>query len=135
VKDGAMLDERPTAAELVAAVADFLDREVAPTLEGRLAFHARVALNALRIVERELTAGPSVVAAELARLHSLTTNAETDLATLNTLLAAKIRAGTLSIEDDSLRDHLVRSVLSRMAIDNPRYPSLEEAATRWPGLP
>lgn len=128
-----MLDERPTATELIAAVADFLDREVAPTLDGRLGFHAKVAVNALRIVERELAAGPSVVVAEHARLHALT-NAEADLSTLNAVLAAKIRTGTLSIEDDGLRDHLVRSVLSRMAIDNPRYPSLEEADARWPGL-
>jgi hypothetical protein len=133
VKDGAMLDERPTAAELVAAVADFLDREVAPTLEGRLGFHAKVAVNALRIVERELATGPGVAAAEVVRLRALT-NADTDLPTLNALLAAKIRAGELSIEDDRLRDHLVRSVLSRIAIDNPKYPSLEDAAARWPGL-
>jgi hypothetical protein len=54
---------RPTAAELVAAVAEFLETEVraATGPDGRLAdagavnFHARVAANALRIVERELT--------------------------------------------------------------------------------
>lgn len=53
---------RPTAAELVAAVAEFLETEVreATGPNGRLAdvgavnFHARVAANALRIVEREL---------------------------------------------------------------------------------
>jgi len=54
---------RPTAAELVAAVADFLDNDVrsATGPDSRLAdagqvnFHARVAANVLRIVERELT--------------------------------------------------------------------------------
>lgn len=54
---------RPTAAELVAAVADFLDSDVREALrpDGRLAdagqvsFHARVAANVLRTVERELT--------------------------------------------------------------------------------
>jgi len=53
---------RPTAAELVAAVAEFLETEVraATGPDSRLAdvgavnFHARVAANALRIVEREL---------------------------------------------------------------------------------
>ena len=53
---------RPTAAELVAAVADFLDNDVraATGPDSRLAdagqvnFHARVAANVLRIVEREL---------------------------------------------------------------------------------
>ncbi|HET9139128.1 DUF6285 domain-containing protein [Actinophytocola sp.] len=126
-----MLHERPTAAELVAAVADFLEREVRPALDGRLAFHAKVATNALRIVQRELTAGPAVAEAELTRLRSLT-NTDADLPTLNTLLAAQIRAGTLSIADSALRDHLIRSVLSRITIDNPGYPSVAEAATRWP---
>ena len=46
---------RPTAAELVAAVADFLDNDVRSSTEGRVNFHARVAANVLRIVERELT--------------------------------------------------------------------------------
>ena len=53
---------RPTAAELVAAVAEFLETEVrdATGPDSRLAdagavnFHVRVAANALRIVEREL---------------------------------------------------------------------------------
>ena len=46
---------RPTAAELVAAVADFLDSDVRESTEGQVSFHARVAANVLRTVERELT--------------------------------------------------------------------------------
>ncbi|MDR3663603.1 MAG: DUF6285 domain-containing protein [Mycobacterium sp.] len=45
---------RPTAAELVAAVAEFLETEVRDATDGAVNFHARVAANALRIVEREL---------------------------------------------------------------------------------
>ena len=123
-----MFDDRPTAAELVAAVAEFLDGEVRPALDGRLAFHAKVAVNALRIVERELGAD---LAGEHARLRALT-GADGDLHELNTLLAQRIRNGELSIEDESLRDHLVRSVLTRLAVDNPGYPSLAEAARYWP---
>jgi len=39
---------RPTAAELVAAVADFLDNDVRSSVEGPVNFHARVAANVLR---------------------------------------------------------------------------------------
>jgi hypothetical protein len=46
---------RPTAAELVAAVADFLDNDVRKATDGQVSFHARVAANVLRTVERELT--------------------------------------------------------------------------------
>lgn len=57
-----MIHGRPTAAELVAAVAEFLEKDVreATGPDGRLAdvaavnFHARVASNVLRTVEREL---------------------------------------------------------------------------------
>src|SRR6516225_2306307 len=47
---------RPTAAELVAAVAEFLDADVRGATNGQVNFHARVAANVLRIVERELGA-------------------------------------------------------------------------------
>ncbi|WP_053855939.1 DUF6285 domain-containing protein [Mycolicibacterium mucogenicum] len=46
---------RPTATELVAAVAEFLETEVRAATDGAVNFHARVAANALRIVERELS--------------------------------------------------------------------------------
>jgi hypothetical protein len=45
---------RPTATELIAAVAEFLETDVRAATDGGLNFHARVAANALRIVEREL---------------------------------------------------------------------------------
>src|ERR1700744_1050353 len=48
------LHGRPTAAELVAAVAEFLEGDVRQATSGQVNFHARVAANALRIVEREL---------------------------------------------------------------------------------
>ena len=48
------LSGRPTATELVAAVADFLDNDVRSACDGQVGFHARVAANVLRIVEREL---------------------------------------------------------------------------------
>lgn len=48
------LNGRPTAAELVAAVAEFLEGDVRANTSGAVNFHALVAANALRIVEREL---------------------------------------------------------------------------------
>jgi hypothetical protein len=45
---------RPTAAELVAAVAEFLETDVRSETSGAVNFHARVAANVLRTVEREL---------------------------------------------------------------------------------
>ena len=63
--------EQPSAAELIDAVAEFITRDLAPTLTGRLAFHARVAANVLAIVRRELTLGPAADRADAARLTAL----------------------------------------------------------------
>lgn len=121
-----MLDERPTAAELIAAVADFLEKKAAPQLDAHTAFHLKVAVNALRIVERELQQGPAAVDAERARLVALTGDAQaTDVHALNAALCARIDDGKIATDDPALRDHLLRSVLARMAIDNPKYPSLK----------
>lgn len=126
-----MLDERPTAAELIAAVADFLEKKAAPQLDAHTAFHAKVAVNALRIVERELQRGDAMVAGERARLLALTgLPADTGLRALNIALCERIADGRLDTGDAALRDHLLHSVQARIAIDNPKYPSLNALPSR-----
>ena len=49
----------PDLAGLVEAVREFLEGDVAAATKGRVHFHARVATNVLRIVERELALGPA----------------------------------------------------------------------------
>jgi hypothetical protein len=111
---------RPTAAELVAAVADFLDNDVreATGPDGRLAdagqvnFHARVAANVLRIVERELTDDTAAeVTGKLAEL-GLADEAE---------LATAIRAGALDDRADEVLPTLRTLVRHRLAIAHPGY--------------
>jgi aminoglycoside phosphotransferase (APT) family kinase protein len=57
---------RPTAGELLDAVREYLTGQVMPATSGQLAFHARVAANALAIVARELELGPIPADASLA---------------------------------------------------------------------
>jgi hypothetical protein len=110
---------RPTAAELVAAVADFLDTDVreATGPDGRLAdsgqvhFHARVAANVLRIVERELTAQSAVVTDRLAELGFAD----------EVQMAAAIRAGTLDDRADDVLPMLRMLVRHRLAVAHPGY--------------
>ena len=66
-----MAQDRPTAAELVQAVREFLERDVMAATEGRVQFHTRVAVNALGMIERELTDGPAFAAAERERAAAL----------------------------------------------------------------
>lgn len=115
-----MAQDRPTAAELLEAVREFLEAEVAPGLEGHIGFHARVALNVLAMVERELTLGPDLDRAEAERLRALL-DAEGDLAQLNAELARRIRAGELEHRRDEVVAHLRISARAKLAIANPRY--------------
>ena len=111
---------RPTAAELVAAVADFLDNDVrgATGPDGRIAdagqvnFHARVAANVLRIVERELT--DDSAAAVTGRLTELGFADEAQL-------AAAIRAGTLDGRAGDVLPALRTLVRHRLAVAHPGY--------------
>ena len=62
-----MAQDRPTAAELLAAIADLLREEVTPVLDKadpRLGFQMRVAANSLAILEREARLGPGADARE-----------------------------------------------------------------------
>lgn len=130
-----MLDERPTAAELIAAVAGFLEKKAAPQLDAATAFHLKVAINALRIVERELQQGDRAAAGDRERLAALLGtvpgnapgNEAGSLRALNAELCARIEAGTICTGDRALREHLLRSTLDRIAIDSPKYPSLKAA--------
>ena len=103
---------RPTAAELVAAVADFLDNDVRSSVEGPVNFHARVAANMLRIVERELT--DDSAAAVTGRLAELGFADEAQL-------AAAIRAGALDDRADDVLPALRTLVRHRLAIAHPGY--------------
>ncbi|MDT5163199.1 MAG: hypothetical protein QOC88_93 [Mycobacterium sp.] len=103
---------RPTAAELVAAVADFLETDVRESTTGRVNFHARVAANALRMVQRELLADDDDGVSEaLARIGY------DDEATL----AAAIRAGELDGAGDQVQSALRALVSRRLAAAHPGY--------------
>jgi len=122
---------RPTAAELVEAVRDFLERQALPALEGRNAFHARVAINALDIVHRELGLGVAADVGEQERLVALLGgDAVGSLEELSRELCRRIRSGSLTLESPGLREHLWATTLARLAIDQPKYRSVAAAAEK-----
>jgi hypothetical protein len=65
------MQDRPTVQELLAQVERFLQEEAAPRLEGSLRFHALVAANALRIVQRELQLAEGQIQAQWQALDAL----------------------------------------------------------------
>ena len=106
--------DRPTAAELVEAVREYLENDVMTGTSGRLQFHARVARNALAILERELALGPAQRAAHARRLEAL--GYADDAA-----LAAAIRAGECDDRFDEVLAAVHASVLDKLAVANPGY--------------
>lgn len=121
-----MATDRPTVPELVQAVREFLETEVQPGLQGSVAFHTRVAVNVLKIVERELADGPALAAEEQARLAALLGHVG-DLDTLTNELIEAIRAGRMDVATPGLKEHLRSTVMAKLAIDNPRYESYRRA--------
>lgn len=114
------MQDRPTAAELLEAVSEFLERDVM-ALPGRVGFHGRVARNVVDIVRRELEQSPAADAAEregLARL--LGDDCPDDLRQANARLAALIRSGALEDRRDEVLDRLRRTTADKLRIANPR---------------
>lgn len=111
---------RPTAAELVAVVADFLDNDVRratgpdsrPADAAQVNFHARVAANVLRIVERELL--DDSAGAVTNALGSLGYSDEAQL-------SAAIRAGDLDDRPDDVLACLRTLVRRRLDVAHPGY--------------
>jgi hypothetical protein len=101
------LHGRPTATELVAAVAEFLESDVKDSSTGSVNFHARVAANVLRTVEREL----------------LDTTGAPDLLGFDDeqALAAAIRAGDLDDRGPEVLGCLRALVSHRLAVAHPGY--------------
>ena len=65
------MQDRPTYDELLAFIEAFLDEEIVPNTPGSRGFHARVALNALRTVRRELAHRDEQLAGEWEGLDAL----------------------------------------------------------------
>lgn len=105
---------RPTLAELLEAVREFVEGDVRAATEGRVRFHAKVAANVLGAVERESALGPVAREANARRL------AELGLAD-DRALATAIRAG--EVADAEVVTAVAASVADKLAVSNPSYRS------------
>ena len=105
---------RPTAEELLDAVEEFLAGPVSESTEGQVRFHARVAANAVRIVARQLRAGPAPADRARLGLEALGAASFPDL-------SAAIRSGKFDDRESELYPFLWASVADRLAVANPRH--------------
>ena len=106
---------RPTAAELVEAVREYVE-DVMERSDGGARFEARIARNALATVERELRVGPELAASHARRITAL--GFADDAA-----LARAIRAGELDDDDawQPVAAALAASARDQLLVANPAY--------------
>ncbi len=109
--------DAPNAQQLVESVREWLERDVLASTTGGVQFHARVAINVLAVVERELELGPTQALAHAARLRELgfTTDDE---------LAEAIRSGKVADrgpQAEAVRNAVWSSVRDKLAVANPKY--------------
>jgi len=126
-----MLD-RPDAAELLEALAAFLDDKVVPAFDGGRRFHALVAANVARIVAREFRLGDELSEDEIDDLRNLLEMKEAgeaptrkeELFNLTRELCTRIETGAMDDAPSRTRvlAYLKRSLTRRLQIDNPKYP-------------
>jgi hypothetical protein len=125
--------DRPTAAELIDAVRGHLETQIIPAVkgDGKLYFQTLVAINVLRVVERELNLAPDHLSAEWTRLNHLEGALEMPsdpraavivLHERNTQLCENIRVGRYDGEQKQvLFEHLVATTIEQLQVANPKY--------------
>ena len=109
------LHDRPTAKELTEAVREFLEGHVLANGSPAGAFHTRVAVNALRVVARELAAGGEDAQRHRERLAALGYRDDAELA--GALRRREVPPERLA----AVRAAVLVSVEDKLRVANPRY--------------
>ena len=126
----AAVQDRPTASELLEAIAELLEQELLPALKGPLQHPVRVAGNLCRILEREARLGAAHDAREIELLAGALAEAPGDRAaeSLSRALVARLDAGhDPALERRAFRA-LVEIVRSKLAIAKPGHDAWDFAA-------
>lgn len=107
--------DAPDALGLLEAVREFIERDVLAATEGRVQFHARVAVNVLGMLEREWQLGPAQAAAHREGLDRLGFADEA-------ALAQAIRSGRIGDDRlDAVTAFVRQTVRDKLLVANPRY--------------
>lgn len=123
---------RPNTRELVEAVREFIENKVQPEIHKKIALHTRIAVNALKIVERELEYGPNLNSQEHDRLKKIL-NQDGTLEELNALLCQALQKGEMDYRNRDLLEHLRLTAIGKLSVDNPNYSAYKKAVAKSPG--
>jgi hypothetical protein len=114
---------RPTATELLDAVADLLEGEVLGKVPPELQHRVRVSANICRILQREAELGPALAEAERARWAQLSGDDRSDLASLRAALVGRLAdpAPFDPQQEQAVYDALLATVRDDLMISKPGY--------------
>jgi hypothetical protein len=115
------MQDRPTAAELLESVAEYLFGELRPGVPRDQRFKVLVAANVCAVVAREIRAGEEPDRADLALFRELLGEDLGDVHEAAAELSRRLRAGELDDRIDELAPRLEEHVARKLDIARPGY--------------
>jgi ABC-type branched-subunit amino acid transport system ATPase component len=115
------MQDRPTAAELLDSVAEYLFAELRPEVPQEQRFKVLVAANVCAVVAREVRAGEEPDQADLALFEELLGKEVDDVHAAAAELSERIRSGELDDRIEELAPRLEQHVQRKLDIARPGY--------------
>ena len=117
-----MIFDKPTITELLYAIKYFLDSKIKGEVPPHLAFKLRIVENVLNIVIREIEHGEDLSKEVKSDLKELL---ETDVSNIEEL-ASIIKYKKIDLENQDLKNLLVKLSKNKIAVDNPNYSTYKK---------
>ena len=120
----------PSKEDLIVSIIEFLENDVIQELKGQKRFHAHVAKNSLNIVLRQLKLEEVSSEKEKDRLSKILKTDKT-IKEMNKILCSKIDNNNIDIENNELIDHLYKTTMEKLEIDQPNYSSFLDEKNKF----
>ena len=117
-----MIFDKPDSVELLDAVNHFLNEKIKGEVPPHLVFKLRIVENVLNIVSREIALGEKLSHEVIKDLRELI---ESDTANIKDL-ALLIKEEKLDLQNEDLKNLLVKLSKNKITIDNPNYSTYKK---------
>ena len=101
-------------------IIDFINNNLINNLSGHDRFYAFVARNSLQIIQREINLADNYEEKEIIRLEKLLKR-KGNIKDLNKVLCERISNNEIDRDNSDLKDHLIRTTMAKLSIDQPNY--------------
>ncbi len=122
------MNNPPSKEELITSIIEFIENDIIDELIGQKRFHAHVAKNSLQIVLRQLKVEEKNNQSEKSRLKEIL-KIDKDLNEMNKILCQKIDNEKIDINNNDLIDHLFKTTMEKLSIDQPNYSAYLDEKT------